>query len=98
MNKHDFTMAVKKALAKKEIKVTKDITEDILDAVFQTVFDSAMAGETVNLAGIGKIIIEDKPERVRRNPMTQEKVTVPACKGAKFRFCTKFKDELKKIV
>jgi len=83
---------VEKLAAKWDI--TKKEAEERLDVVFATLKEALKAVGELTLNDFGKFIVQQKPAREARNPMTGETVKVPAKTVAKWRPNKKFKDEV----
>jgi len=84
-------LAEKNGLAK---KAAKQVLEDLFDAVSTGV----MRGERVALGKIGKMFIRKRParnERIGRNPLTGQNITIPAkpeTRVPRFTFSKAFKE------
>lgn len=79
------------ALAEKT-GLPKAKAREVLDAHAEIVVDELKTNGSVQLAGIGKLKLGDRPEREGRNPATGEKMTIKASKTVKFSGGKKFKD------
>ncbi len=79
------------ALAEKA-GVTKIQAKAILDAHAELLIDELKQNGSVQLAGIGKLKLGDRPERQGRNPSTGEAITIKAAKTVKFAGGKRFKD------
>ena len=80
-------LAEKRGVSKKE-------AEQWLDDYTEIIKTALKGGEEVVLNDMGKYIVQNKPAREARNPMTGEMVKVPAKSVAKWRPNKKFKDEV----
>lgn len=80
-------LAEKRGVSKKE-------AEAWLDDYNLIVKGALKKGEEVVLNDMGKFIVQNKPAREARNPMTGATVKVPAKTVAKWRPNKKFKDEV----
>ena len=65
------------AIAEKGGYSKKD-AEKALSAVIDSITDVLVAGDKITLVGFGTFSVKDKPERMGRNPHTQEPQTIPA--------------------
>ncbi|MRX50945.1 HU family DNA-binding protein [Paracoccus sp. S-4012] len=63
-----------------------------LDAVSAVVTREVSQGGSVTLPGIGKIACRARPERMVRNPQTQEMMSKPADKQVKMTIAKSLKD------
>ena len=61
-----------------EIECTKLEAKIVIDCVFKNVTDCLAKGDEVKLVGFGTFGIRKRAARVARNPLTGEKVSVPA--------------------
>ena len=63
-------------------------------AVFEQIAGAAAKGEEVSIAGFGKFVVKDRPERQGRNPSTGEAMTIAASKKVSFTPAKGLKDRL----
>ena len=68
--------------------------ESILDDYNAIVKNALKKGEEVVLNDMGKFVVQARPAREARNPMTGQTVKVPAKTVAKWKPNKKFKDEV----
>lgn len=57
----------------------------VLNAMLDEIVNSVKNGEAVQLTGFGKFELSERSERNGINPMTKEKIIVPASKSMKFK-------------
>ncbi len=81
MKKGEFISAIK---AKTGNTVAE--TEAFLDAFWAVVEDAMVAGDDINLVGIGAFKSKVKPARTGINPKTKETIKIEAKKVAEFKF------------
>ena len=79
------------ALAEKT-GLTKAKAKEVLDAHAELLTQELQTAGSVQLAGIGKLKLGNRPERQGRNPSTGETITIKAAKTIKFAGGKKFKD------
>ena len=79
------------ALAEKT-GLTKAKAKEVLDAHAELLTSELQSAGSVQLAGIGKLKLGERPERQGRNPSTGETITIKAAKTIKFAGGKKFKD------
>ena len=79
------------ALAEKT-GLSKAQTKEVLDANAELLIEELKTNGSVQLPGIGKLKLGDRPERQGRNPATGEAMTIKASKTVKFAGGKKFKD------
>lgn len=72
--------------------VSKRVAAEVLDALTDTVHSEIAAGGSVSLPGIGKIVAQERPDRMVRNPATGEKVHKPADRRVKIMVSKPLKD------
>lgn len=75
---------------------SKKEAEKALSAVIDSITDVLVAGDKVTLVGFGTFSVKDKPERIGRNPHTQEPQTIPARTVPVFKAGQSLKDAVNK--
>lgn len=87
MNKQELlsAMAEKSGLTKKD-------SEAALAAFIETVQDTLKKGEKVQLIGFGSFEVRDRAARTGKNPLTGEKMNIPAAKVPAFKAGRALKD------
>lgn len=75
---------------------TKKDAEKALSAVIDSITESLSKGEKISLVGFGTFEVRDRAAKVAINPMTKEKVDVPAKKVPAFRAGKALKDAVDK--
>lgn len=71
----------------------KDIIE-IVDCIFETIKDSLQKDKKVDIAGFGKFEVIQRDSRTGINPLTKEKIVIPATKTLKFKPGKQFKNKV----
>ncbi len=61
-----------------EIECTKVETKRTVECIFKNITDCLAKGDSVKLVGFGTFGIRKRAARMARNPLTGEKVSVPA--------------------
>lgn len=91
MNKKDVVDAVasKTGLSKKD-------AEAALEAVLDVVTESLQKEEQVTFTGFGSFMTSNRAAREGVNPLTKEKIQIPATTVAKFKPGKSLKDAVKK--
>lgn len=79
------------ALAEKT-GLTKAKAKEVLDAHAELLISELQTSGSVQLVGIGKLKLGERPERQGRNPATGEAITIKASKTVKFSGGKRFKD------
>ena len=74
--------------------ITKGAAKGIVDGVMKAIADAAVAGEEVNLPGLGKFKIQERAARQGRNPATGQAVEIAASKKVAFQPAKALKDRL----
>ena len=80
MNKNEFvsSVAAKAGLSKADAKKA-------IDAFCETVSEVLKANDKITLVGFGTFSVAERGERQGINPATQQPITIPAKKRAKFK-------------
>ena len=91
MNKSELISAVAQAagVQKKEAERTVNAMTDIITATLAK-------GEKVQLSGFGTFEVKQRKDRVGRNPVTREAVTIPAKTVASFKPSQTLKEKVEK--
>ncbi len=80
MNKAQFVEAI--AL---DANISKVEARKAVDAMIRITVQALREGEKLTLTGLGTFSVQQKPERVGRNPRTGAAVKIPPRKAIKFR-------------
>ena len=80
MNKAQFVEAI--AL---DANIPKVEARKAIDAMIRVTVQSLREGERLTLTGLGTFNVQQRPERVGRNPRTSAAVKIPPRKVIKFR-------------
>ena len=80
MNKAQFVEAI--AL---DANISKVEARKAIDAMIRVTVQSLREGERLTLTGLGTFSVQQRPERVGRNPRTGAAVKIPPRKVIKFR-------------
>ncbi|MFT5510034.1 MAG: DNA-binding protein HU-beta [Hyphomicrobiaceae bacterium] len=89
-------------MSKKEIidamadaaEITKEKAGSALDALTSYIEGTLKSGDEVNFAPLGKFKVTDRAAREGRNPMSGEKIKIPASKVPKFTASKQLKEGL----
>lgn len=89
MNKNEFvsSVAAKAGLSKADAKKA-------IDAFCETVSEVLKANDKITLVGFGTFSVAERGERQGINPATQQPITIPAKKSAKFKSGKELTDAL----
>jgi len=79
----------------KGIECTKVETKKAVECVFETITDCLAKGDVVKLIGFGTFGIRKRAARMARNPLTGEKVSVPAKSVPFFKAGKELKERVK---
>ncbi len=74
--------------------ITKEKAGVALEALTEYVSESLQKGDEVNFAPLGKFKVSDRAAREGRNPMSGEKIKIPASRVPKFTASKQLKEEL----
>ena len=77
-----------------EIGYSKQYSAELVNYCFNTVKEQLMAGHNVKISSFGHFILRDKKQRVGRNPMTGEGMTIPSRRVITFRASTDLVDKV----
>lgn len=78
-----------------ETNLTKVGVERPLNAFLDAAMDVLAKEGKLTLTGFGTFVVEERQERVGRNPRTGEEIVIPASKVVKFRPGKMLKDAVK---
>lgn len=90
----------KKELADKVaalVDTHKNVTREIVSRLLDVMADELSQGNRIELRGLGVFQTANKPERVRHNPQTLEKVTLPASRVVRFKTSSKLQKKLNNL-
>ena len=79
----------------KKIYCTKAETKEIIECILKSVTDCLAKGDAVKLVGFGTFGIRKRAARMARNPLTGEKVSVPAKSVPFFKAGKELKERVK---
>ena len=85
---------VVKVIADKYTEFTQKEIGEIIDAFIDTVKNSVASGEKVSIPKFGSFEVNERAARECRNPQTNERMVVAACKVPKFKPAKDFKDSV----
>ena len=91
MNKSEFTRVYADRLG-----VTIKDAEACLATFIETLTECLQNGEYVHISGFATFDIKEKNARDGINPLTKEKVVIPACKSPNVKFSKSYKAEFNK--
>ncbi|MDD5452389.1 MAG: integration host factor subunit beta [Desulfovibrionales bacterium] len=75
MNKSDLVAALSK-----ETALTKQVAEEVIDTVFEAMSQALVAGEGIEIRGLGSFVVKDYKPYTGRNPKTGRNIDVSAKK------------------
>lgn len=76
--------------------ISKKDMDKIISCVFEKMIDTLSAGDTLEIAGFGKFIVNERKERMGINPVTMERIRIPTSKYVKFTSSKSLKDLVNK--
>ena len=76
--------------------ISKKDMDKIVSCVFEKMIDTLSAGDTLEIAGFGKFIVNERKERMGINPVTMERIRISASKYVKFTSSKSLKDIVNK--
>lgn len=77
-------------------EITKKAAEAAVNAVFDSIVESLADGDKVQIAGFGSFEVKNRAARTCMNPVTKEKIQVPASKAPGFKAGKALKDAVAK--
>ena len=80
----------------KNTGVKKKDVEAVVAALVTSVEQALVDGEKVQVSGLGSFDVKKRAERVGRNPITKEKITIPASKYPAFSASKSLKEAVNK--
>ncbi|MBC8529978.1 HU family DNA-binding protein [Christensenellaceae bacterium NSJ-44] len=80
MNKAELVMAVAE-----KCDCTKKDAEAAVNAFVSVVSEALAKGDKVQIVGFGNFEVRERAERMGRNPLTKEEITIPASKSPVFK-------------
>jgi DNA-binding protein HU-beta len=87
MNKSDLIKAVAT-----DTGLTQADANKALDATLEVITKAVAKGEQVAITGFGTFVLKSRPERMGRNPRTNEPVKIKARKSAAWKPAAALKD------
>lgn len=87
MNKTELVAAIAEKAG-----VKKEDAKNMVDAFVDVVTAQLVAGDKIALVGFGTFEVTERGERVGRNPLTNENITIAASKQPKFKAGKSLKD------
>ena len=89
MNKAELVAAVAE-----KAEISKKDAEAAVKAFTDVIAEELKKGEKVQLVGFGTFEVSEREAREGRNPLTGEKIKIPASKAPKFKAGKALKDSL----
>lgn len=90
MNKQELVTAVATAH-----EITKKQAQAIIETVVDTIVAQLVAGESVNVTGLGVFSTAETAARTGRNPATGDTIEIPASKRPTFKYTAPVKKAVK---
>ena len=78
-----------------EYGISKKDATAYVQSVFDTIADTLKNDGTVDVFGFGKFTLAQRSARTGINPMTKEKIEIPASKSVKYKPAKTLKDAVK---
>lgn len=76
--------------------ITKKQANDFLDVFFDTVTEALANGEDVKFVGFGSFVLNERKERLGRNPKTGDEIVIPSANVVRFRASSTVKEAINK--
>ena len=77
-----------------KVGFTKQASTEAVNAVFEEITKRLEKGEDVDIPGFGKFSVNAKAARDGVNPLTKEKIKIPASKSVKFKASKALKEKV----
>ena len=74
--------------------IKKKDAESAVVALVESITQALVDGEKVQIAGLGSFEIKTRPQRIGRNPKTQETITIPESQYPVFSASKALKDSI----
>lgn len=68
----------------KEAKLNQKAAKEYVDLFLELLIQDLVEGNDVDITGFGKFVVHDRPVRIGMNPVTKEKIEIPASRIVKF--------------
>lgn len=68
-----------------KIGFSKKESSELVELVFKSLKDSLNNGEKVKISGFGNFVVQEKEERIGRNPQTGDQIKISARRRVAFR-------------
>ncbi len=78
----------------KETALTKQVAEEVIDTVFEAMSQALVAGEGIEIRGLGSFVIKDYKTYQGRNPKTGQNIDVSAKKLPFFKAGKELKERI----
>lgn len=82
------------AATAKKSGVSQEKVKEVVTAFFEEFRSALVAGEKIRIPEIGTFEIQERPERVGRNPATGAQIQIPASKTIKLKVTARVRDSL----
>lgn len=76
--------------------ISKKDMDKIVSCVFDVMKETLADDEPLEIAGFGKFVVNERKEHMGINPVTKEKMMIPASKYVKFTSSKQLKEAVKK--
>lgn len=71
---------------------TKKEAGEVVELIVETMVETLKNGDTIDLPGFGKFVVKAREARTGINPLTKEKINIPATKVPAFKASKTLKD------
>ena len=78
------------------VAIQKKEMDKIVSCVFDIMKETLSEDESLEIAGFGKFVVNERKEHMGINPVTKEKMMIPASKYVKFTSSKQLKEAVKK--
>lgn len=89
INKKELIQTV---VSKNKLSTVK--ATEVIETILDTITTALVENQEVELKGIGRLKVSNRKERTGINPLTKEKITIPASKSLSFKASKTIKEKL----
>lgn len=89
INKKELIQTV---VSKNKLSTVK--ASEVVETILDTITTALINNQEVELKGIGKLKVSERKARTGVNPLTKEKITIPASKAISFKASKTIKEKL----
>ena len=81
-------------VVKDELATTHEEAKNAVEVILTEIKNALKDGKSVTIHGFGTFVVKDRAERTGFNPITKERIIIPACKSVQFKPSGQLKDDV----